>query len=177
MPVWLEAILDIIKLTIPAFIVFITVRALLREYLNKQITIERLEINRTRSQNLLPTKIQAYERLSLLCERIAVPNLLLRIRTSEMTNAELKTALLIAIQQEYEHNVAQQIYVSDTLWSIIQFTRDESVRTITGIAETLQPADNGKILTKALFQYIDESEVNITNKAQNAIRKELQTLF
>lgn len=177
MPAWLEAILEIIKLTIPALIVFFTVRTLLREYLDRQLAIKQLDLKEDQADSLLPMRVQAYERLSLLCERIAIPNLILRIRNNEMTNADLRTALLIAIRQEYEHNVAQQIYVSDTLWSIIQFARDEAVRAITGIAETLQPDENGMLLAEALFKYIDESEVNVSAKAQDAIRRELHTLF
>lgn len=177
MSVILNALLEIVKITIPALVVFWTIKTIMTEYLERQYRIRQLELNKEQRQITLPLRLQAYERLSLFCERITIPNLILRIRTKEMTNAELRMAIVLTVQQEYEHNVAQQIYVSDELWRIIQFSRDEAIRVVTGIAETVQPNENSKGLADALFKYIDESDANIVSITQSAIRKEIQLLF
>jgi hypothetical protein len=177
MPVILNALLEIVKITIPALVVFWTIKTIMTEYLERQYRVRQLELNKDQRQVTLPLRLQAYERLSLFCDRITIPNLILRLRTKEMTNAELRMAMVLTVQQEYEHNVAQQIYVSDELWRIIQFSRDEAIRIVTGIAETVQPNENSKALADALFKYIDESDVNIAAKTQSAIRKEIQLLF
>ena len=107
------ALLEIIKIDIPAVIVYYTVHTLLKQYLDKQYQLRQLEYKQSQNAGSTKLRLQAYERLSVLCERIAIPNLVLQLKTSEMTSADLKAAMLIAIQQEFEHNISQQIYLSD----------------------------------------------------------------
>ncbi len=170
-------ILEIIKITVPALIVFFTVQTLLKEYLDKQYKLKQLDYQQKKQDGTLPLRLQAYERLSLFCERISIPNLVLRLRTEEMQVADLKVAMLIAIQQEYEHNISQQIYISDQLWQILQLSRDEIVYMISNTAASLPADANANELAKRLFQLIGESESNILSKAQLAIKKEVSTLF
>ncbi|MEN0045850.1 MAG: hypothetical protein AAF806_02195 [Bacteroidota bacterium] len=174
---WLVAILEIIKISVPAIVVFLTVQTLLKQYLNKQYQLRQLEYSQSKKDGSLNIRLQAYERLALLCERISIPNLILRLRTSEMTNADLKAAMLIAIQQEFEHNTSQQIYVSEQLWKILQFARVETMNTISGVAETVDSNGNAQEFADTLFKYIDDKEINVNLKVQTAIRKETQLLF
>ncbi|NJL76941.1 MAG: hypothetical protein HC892_19875 [Saprospiraceae bacterium] len=177
MPIWLEVIIQLIQSVVPALVVFFTVQTLLKQYLSSQYQLKQLELKNKDIDTTLPLRLQAYERLSLYCERISIPNLLLRLRSESMSNSQLKNALLIAIQQEYEHNTTQQIYVSDTLWKIVQFARDEVVQVITGIAETIEPSGNAKELATALLNYLASQPTLGFEKAQLAIKKEVQTLF
>ncbi|MEM8527820.1 MAG: hypothetical protein AAGG68_24475 [Bacteroidota bacterium] len=174
---WLIAILEIIKVSVPAVIVFLTVQALLKQYLNKQYQLRQLEYKRSEKDGSLNIRLQAYERLALLCERISIPNLILRLRTGEMSNTDLKAAMLIAIQQEFEHNTSQQIYVSEQLWKILQFARAETMNIISAMSERVESTGNAQELAEELFKYIDDKEVNINSKVQSAIRKETQLLF
>lgn len=174
---WLVAILEIIKISVPAVVVFLTVQTLLKQYLNRQYQLRQLEFNQSKKDGSLNIRLQAYERLALLCERISIPNLILRLRTSDMTNADLKAAMLIAIQQEFEHNISQQIYVSEQLWKILQFARVETMNTISGVAEKVDPNENAQEFADVLFKYIDDKEINVNLKVQTAIRKETQLLF
>ena len=177
MPIWLEVIIQLIQSVVPALVVFFTVQTLLKQYLGSQYQLKQLELKNKDTDTTLPLRLQAYERLSLYCERISIPNLLLRLRGEGMSNSQLKNALLIAIQQEYEHNTTQQIYVSDTLWKIVQFARDEVVQVITGMAETLEPSNNARELATALLNYLASQPTLGFEKAQLAIKKEVQTLF
>lgn len=177
MPIWLEVIIQLIQSVVPALVVFFTVQTLLKQYLGSQYQLKQLELKNKDTDTTLPLRLQAYERLSLYCERISIPNLLLRLRGEGMSNSQLKNALLIAIQQEYEHNTTQQIYVSDTLWKIVQFARDEVVQVITGMAETLEPSSNARELATALLNYLASQPTLGFEKAQLAIKKEVQTLF
>ena len=125
----------------------------------------------------IPLKLQAYERLSLLCERIAIPNLLLRVRKEGMTATELKLALMIAIQHEYEHNITQQVYVSQQLWEIIKITRDESVELVNLVAKDLDNNADGRELAITLLNLVAQREVSAGDKALIAIKKEASTMF
>ncbi|MCZ2101750.1 MAG: hypothetical protein LC107_09455 [Chitinophagales bacterium] len=121
----MDAFLDVLKYTIPALIVFATVFYLFRNFLNQQYQIEALKFRQSQNKEVLPLRLQAYERLMMFCERMNIDNLAYRLSSSEMTVMDLKQAMLIAIQQEYEHNVSQQVYISDKLWEIIHLVKEQ----------------------------------------------------
>ena len=151
MPVWLSVILEIVKITVPALVVFLTVYYLLKQFLEGQHKLRLLDLKQSQQKESLPLRFQAYERLSLFCERIALPNLILRIRKEGMTSAQLQLSLMLAIQQEYEHNITQQVYVSDQLWQIVKIARDDAVNTIDVVSESVDPKSSAKELADALF--------------------------
>ncbi len=172
MPVWLATILEIIKITVPALIVFFTVYHLIKQFFEKQYQLKALEFKQNQIKTAVPVRLQAYERLSMFCERIAVPSLLLRLRTESQNSAALRVAMLLAIQQEFEHNITQQVYVSEKLWEIIKFARDETVNIINGVAEKVDPQADGKEFAGVLLNYVNGLESVALDKALIAIKKE-----
>ena len=65
---------------------------------------------------MLPLRLQAYERMALFLERIDPNQLVMRIHTAGLTVSQEQNLLLTAIRSEFEHNLSQQIYLSDTVW-------------------------------------------------------------
>lgn len=173
----LNILLEIVKISVPAVIVFLTVKNILQQYLDKQYQLKQLEYRQNQKDGSLNIRLQAYERLALLCERISIPNLILRLRTAEMTNVDLKAAMMIAIQQEFEHNISQQIYVSEQLWDLLQFARNDTMNILTGMAENVPVNGNAQEFAEKLFKYLDDKDINVLAKVQSAIRKETQLLF
>lgn len=177
MPVWLSVILEIVKITVPALIVFLTVYYLLKQFLNGRQQLKMLEIKQNQQKETLPLRLQAYERLSLMCERISLPNLLLRVRREGMSASELRLSLLLAIQQEYEHNITQQVYVSEQLWEIIKIARDDAVNSVSLIAEKMEPNASGRDFSEALINFLSQRESTGPDKALQAIKKEAGLLL
>ena len=177
MPAWLSVILEIVKITVPALIVYFTVYSLLKQYLEGQHKMRMLEFKQSHQKESTPLRFQAYERLSLFCERIALPNLILRMRQEGMTTAQLRLSLLLAIQQEYEHNITQQVYVSDQLWQIIKIARDDAVNTIDIVSEDIDPKADAKELATELFKFLQKRESTGLDKALVAIKKEASLLL
>ncbi|MCI4649293.1 hypothetical protein [Phaeodactylibacter sp.] len=171
----MEILLEIIKLTIPGLLTFLAAYFVLKTYMENQQKLQHLKIQQEQQKSSLPLRLQAYERLSLFCERISLPNLLLRVRKPGMSNGELRVSLLLAVQQEYEHNITQQVYVSSQLWEIIKFARDESVNAISIIAEKTDTKSDAKELAGMLFNYVNQQEVMAVEKALLAIKKEAAT--
>ena len=177
MPTWLEVLLEIIKIAVPGLIVFLTAYYLLGQQLQQQRQAQQMELVKGQKKASFPVRLQAYERLSLFCERIAIPSLLLRLRTDDSTNSSLCVAMLLAIQQEFEHNITQQLYVSEKLWEIVKMARDETVSVINGIYENVDPQGPGKELAGTLFKYLQMQEGNALDVALAAIRKEAGLLL
>jgi hypothetical protein len=177
MPTWLAVILEIVKLTIPALIVFLTVNSLLKRYLEGQQQIRLIELRKDQQASTLPLRMQAYERLSLFCERISIPNLLLRLRRDGMSVSELRLTLLMAIQQEYEHNITQQVYVSEQLWQILNIARDDAINTVDLAAESVAPKADAKELARALFAILEKRGTTGLETALRAIKKEASLML
>ncbi len=172
MSAWLTAILEIIKLSIPALVVFWTVNTILKQYLEGQQQLKSLEVREKQQQTTIPLKLQALERLSLFCERISVPNLLLRINDPGGGAQGYKVALMLAIQHEFEHNITQQVYVSQQLWSIIKAARDDTVNFIDIVSEKLEEGAAVPEFRQALLNYHASREVSGLDTALLAIKKE-----
>jgi hypothetical protein len=173
----LSFLLELIKLTIPGLMVFLATYFVLKSYMENQQRIEQAKSRNAQLKTTIPLKLQAYERLSLLCERIAIPNLILRVRKEGMTASDLKLALMFAIQHEYEHNITQQVYVSQQLWEIIKITRDESVELVNLVAKDLDKDADGRELAMTLLNLVAQREASAGDKALIAIKKEASTMF
>ncbi|MBB4078966.1 hypothetical protein GGR28_001583 [Lewinella aquimaris] len=120
-------------------------------------------------------RLQACERFTLMLERISIPNLLLRIQPDPTTPPREYTAeLLLAIRQEVEYNITQQIYVSDSLWSIITQSRDNISLLIARAAEGAETSSQivGRLRTMSSRQPEDPVAL-----AQGAIRREASSVL
>ncbi|HFC00353.1 MAG TPA: hypothetical protein ENJ53_06065 [Phaeodactylibacter sp.] len=173
----MEVFLEILKLTIPSFAVVAVVYFMLREYFESEHKRAMLEIKTKQQNTTLPIRLGAYERLSLFCERISIPALILRVRVEGTTAQQLRLGLLIAIQQEFEHNITQQVYVSDNLWKIIKIARDDVQNTIDYVYQSIDPDADAKEYAKALFEFLEKKEVLPLHKAQEAVKKEASLLL
>ena len=120
-------------------------------------------------------RLQACERFTLMLERISVPNLLLRMPPDEETAPrEYRAELLLAIRQEIEYNITQQIYVSDSLWSIITQTRDNiSLQ----IARAGEEATTSRQIAERLRMISGQQTENPVALAQGAIRREAASVL
>ncbi len=170
-------ILDILKFTIPGLVVFFTVYHLFKKYLNAQINLESMKLNKDIRSETLPLKLQAYERLSLFIERISIMPLANRLITPEMTVGSMRSAMMIAIEQEYHHNVSQQIYVSEPLWKIIQLSKNENLNLIANAGSTLPASEPANKFVQQLALAERELDINPIEQAKAAIRKEVSLLF
>lgn len=101
-----------------------------------------------------PLQLQAYERLVMLAERIAIPNLVSRANVGGMGAREMQLLLLESIKQEYEYNATQQIYVSPVAWSAVKNLKDQNMLIINQVAATLPPESTGLDLNRRLMEFM-----------------------
>jgi hypothetical protein len=148
-----------------------------REQNNQKNSLRWQEIQAEKARTSINLRLQAYERMTLLCERIAIPNLIRRLRTEGTSVNDLRLALMIGIQQEFEHNVTQQIYISDKLWSILKIARDNTAEIINIAAEKLDSKADASALISEIFKILNEQQGDSISKAQAAIRQEASALL
>jgi hypothetical protein len=102
----------------------------------------------------LQLQLQAYERLILLTERIALPNLISRINQPGIAGKDMQMMLTHTIKQEFDHNITQQLYVSNEAWEAVRNLKEQNIHIINQVASYL-PADvSGTDLNKQLLEMI-----------------------
>ncbi len=153
------------------------VYTMLKQYFENQIKIQSLTLRQNQSNTTLPIRLGAYERLSLFCERISIPALIMRVRAEDTTAAHLRMALMVAVQQEFEHNITQQVYVSDNLWKIVKIARDDVINIINFVYQTVDPDSDAREFSRALYNHLDEKEILILDKALVAVKQEAGLLL
>lgn len=89
---------------------------------------------------ILPLQLQAYERLVLLVDRISPQNLISRTYQSGLSAVDMQILLVQQIKAEFEHNIAQQIYVSPAAWDAVKTLKEQTIGIINQVASTL-PTD------------------------------------
>jgi hypothetical protein len=173
----MEFFLDILKLTIPGVIVGATAYMLLKDLLDERQRIDQAILRNDSNKITLPLRLSAYERLMLLCDRADIVNTMLRVRMPNMKVRELRGVLLMAINQEFEHNVSQQLYVSDTLWQIIRMAKNNTLSLVTMTGNDLDPDAPSEIYVNALLQAVEEQSITPLQTAILAVRMEAGKLF
>ena len=114
----------------------------------------RTEKNNSNNINPLQLQLQAYERLILLTERIALPNLISRINQQGIAGKDMQMMLTHTIKQEFDHNITQQLYVSNEAWEAVRNLKEQNIHIINQVASYL-PADvSGIDLNKQLLEMI-----------------------
>jgi len=162
---------------LPALIVFATCYLLIKQFFKNKEQLELLAIQKGASTSVLPLKLQAYERLILFFERIHIPSLVARIKTKKMSSGDLQSALMIAIQQEFEHNVTQQMYVSDKLWEIIRVAKQEVFNQMDHVMVSTGFSEDADTYSRVLVEHFTKPDLDPGRKAIYAIKQEAKLLL
>lgn len=102
-------------------------------------------------------QLQAYERLILLTDRIALPNLVSRVNQQGLSAREMQALLIHSIKHEFEHNVTQQIYVTAESWEAVRNLRDQNLLIINQISSFLPPEATAQDLNRSILEMLMQS--------------------
>lgn len=105
-----------------------------------------------------PLQLQAYERLVLLAERLAIPSLVSRAGQPGLNAKEMQLLLLEGIKQEFEYNTSQQIYVSPAAWDSVRNLKEQNMLVINQVASALPEHATGTDLKKVLLDVTMKQE-------------------
>lgn len=162
----------ILGFTIPSVVVLLAVYFMFKQYFQHQTHIRLLDSKHEKSHITLPLRLQAYERLLMLCERIELPDLVLRLKTPGTSADILKSALFVAIQQEYEHNLTQQLYVTQELWQILIAAKDRTMDLISAASASLDANASADEFANQLIKMASDETSLPSQIAKRAIKTE-----
>lgn len=168
---------ELLKYTVPSLIVLLTAYLVLRKTTQNEEKRRKVELLMNNQKLITPIRLQAYERMVLLLERIAPQSLVMRTQKPNMSAQELQAKLLKNIRQEYEHNVAHQIYISDKSWEYIKSAKEELVKIINQISLGVKPGSPAIVLSKRLLQQFIDRDKDPSKKAILYLKSEIKILF
>jgi len=170
-------LLDIIKYTIAGLGVVWIAFYLIKPYLDKSERIQLLEFKKSVANQTLPLRLQAYERVILLMERINPENMLIRLNGSAYSATELHSIIIAEVRNEFQHNITQQIYVSSRAWGVAKRVKEDTLNIATNAINSLPENATGFDLGKMILVQLSQLENNPYEIGAELIRQELEQLF
>lgn len=123
-------------------------------------------------------QLQAYERLILLTDRIALPNLIQRVNQPGLSARDMQTLLTQSIRQEFEHNITQQIYVSEEAWRVVRDYKEQNLLIVNQVASFLPADASGPDLNRALLDLLVQNpKASLENVVSEALSYEAKKLM
>lgn len=170
-------LLEIIKITIPGLIVFLTAYFIIKTTLQKENENRKVQIVLQNQKIITPIRLQAYERVVLFLERISPNSIIIRLQTPNMTVQQLHKEILIIIRSEFEHNLSQQLYLSIDAWEMVRNSKEKTIKLINSCLKDLDPNDNAIKLSQAIFEKLIETQTSPSQEAINFLKNEISTLY
>lgn len=121
-------IIELLSYTLPAIITGLVAYYFFDLHTKNEEGRRRYLLNKEAQKNALPLRLQAYERLTLYMERINPTKLLIRIAPLTQDKNDYENLVIAQIEQEFEHNLTQQIYMSDECWTIIVTAKNATIQ-------------------------------------------------
>lgn len=169
--------LEIIKFTLPSVVVAVITYLLISKLNEDSQKRLEYEIRKSNAKSFTPIKLQAYERLVLLLERISPPKLIQEYNTPGLSALELKNIMMVATHTEFSHNISQQIYISNQAWTFTKLVKEEVIEFIIQSYNILTPEATGIDLSKIMIDKMIETNSQPTQKAIDFLKAEIRLYF
>lgn len=167
-------VLQLFFYLLPAVVVGVISFYFFKLHVNNEEKLRRFLIRKENQKTALPIKLQAFERMALFLERISLGKLLTRVRPSGYSLEDYERVLIQNVEQEFEHNLAQQIYLSAECWNIIKTAKNANIGIIrkTGMSDDVDSAEK---LREVLLTNLMEQAAP-TDAALDFIKKEVRNI-
>jgi hypothetical protein len=168
--------IELLKIIIPAGAVFAAAYFLVKRFLDNDQKRREHELRKASLSAITPLKITAYERIVIFLERINPNSLVVRVNKNGMTARQLHHDLVTTIKAEYEHNLSQQIYISEGAWELVKTAKEEIIRTI-NISSSKVPSDSSSNDLAMVILNVASNSILPNDIAIKNIKREISQNF
>jgi hypothetical protein len=169
-----DDIFQLFAFLLPAVVTGAVAFYFFRLHTNNEEGRRRYLLHKESQKNSLPIRLQAYERMALFLERISIPSLVVRVAPKNADKNEYEHLLIRTIEKEFEHNLSQQIYMSDECWNIIKAAKNATIQAIRKAAMSQSDAAD-KLREDILNSTMDKQSPSAT--ALSYVKKEISSLW
>lgn len=170
-------ILDQLDFILPAVLVMMLAVYMLNKVLNHDHIRRVFEYKKSAAKQMVPLRAKAYERLTLFLERMQPTNLLVRVQTQNMQSISLHRALIQTIRSEYDHNMSQQVYVSDEAWDLINQAKDQLLTVINEQVRSVSHNSDATEFGKLIIEASLEEYKWLIDEALSLLKKEFRANY
>jgi len=172
-----EIIAEVLKYVVPALLVLITVKVVNDAHQRRAEREQEVSLRSEVMRQHLPLRLSAYERAILFLERISPEHLLARVSASGKSIDEFRAELVQEIRREYEHNLAQQLYISPQGWEGLVRAKDEILGLIHQTAQELQNEEDARALARKILEKTRDHSELTSHKVRFMLKRDIQKLF
>lgn len=173
----MEIVIEFGKLLIPALLVLYAMYLTVKSVLDKEMDRKEMDLKIKNYETILPLRLQAYERLTLLLERISPNNMLVRLSNPGFSAIEFQRLLVKEIREEFNHNLSQQIYIGEESWTLVNKAVEDTISMINRTGSSLKEDAKAMDLTKAIFGEILQNESDSISVAISQLKKEVSQFY
>lgn len=171
----LSKLFEILLYAVPALITGMIAYYFFKEHTKNEDGRRRFLLHKDIQVNTLPIRLQAYERMALFLERISPNKLIIRVQPTSSDKNSYESLLIANIDQEFEHNLSQQIYVSDECWNIITAAKNATIQLIRKAALLEKTSSADKLREIVLTEMMEKSAPS--HVALAFIKKEVSDMW
>jgi hypothetical protein len=166
-----------ISIVFPSAAVLVGMYLTVKTFLTKDFEKKLVEMKIKNNEVVMPLRIQAYERIALLLERIAPNNIVVMVNQPGMNVAVLQHTLLNQIKEEFGHNMAQQVYISDEVWAFVKSAIHDVSLIVNESAQGLDVEAPSVELAKVIFSKYAALPFDPVANALTQVKAEIRQLF
>jgi hypothetical protein len=155
----------------------IVVYLLIRNDIQNYFRFKTLDHQKENKSALFPLRLQAYERLIIFVERINPANLLVRLHQQGIEISALQALILDEIKSEYQHNIAQQLYIDSISWTVVRKLKDDTIAMVNNVVQNLPGDATGVDLSKKILQHMSGITENPYELTINQLKTDIQKMF
>jgi hypothetical protein len=174
---WTDAIFQVALIILPAGAVLFTSLHFLRRESEKEVRNVQIELKKQRQDFFLPNRVEAYQRSVLFLERIHPNSLVMRLHNPALPAKMMQSELLKAIRDEYDHNVAQQIFIAPQIWDVVKNSKEETIKILNIAGNQMNASSMATDLAAKIFEVVSEIGELPTDIAVKIVKEDLQKLF
>ena len=149
-------IIELVSYTLPTLIIGFVLYHFIELYTNNEKEKRNYLLQKESKPDVLSLRLQAYERMTLFLERINPSQLLVRIIPISDDKNDYANFVIAQIEQEYEHNLAQQIYISDECWSTITTAKNATIQMLLMATKNAKISDANQLREVVLKELLDK---------------------
>lgn len=169
-----EQILQAFAYLLPSVVTGVVAFYFFKMHTNNEEGRRRFVLQKDTQKHTLPIRLQAYERMALFLERIAIPSLVVRVAPQSNSKSDYEALLVKSIENEFDHNLTQQIYITDDCWNIIKAAKSATIQSIRKAALSDSDAAD-KFREDVLSDTMDKASPSATALA--FVKKEISNLW
>lgn len=173
----MESFVQFLNAVLPAAIVLFGMYLIVKSFLEKDFQKKLVEIKLKSTETILPIRLQAYERICLLLERVSPSNLVPRINDSSYNAAVFNQRLIMEVREEFNHNLSQQVYMSDQAWNVTKAAINDLNSILNAAAQTVNPEAKGIELAKNIFERYSSLENDPIETALTIVKNEIREFY